>query len=191
MARPKSDARRAALLDAATKVFAERGLGASTSLIATKARVSEGSLFTYFKTKDALINALYRDLRQQLADAIMTGFPRRAGIRARLEHIWTQHVTWGAEHPVERRALRLVSMSHVITPATREEGQALFAEVERVQNDAIAQQKLRHLPPPLASAALKALGEMTMDLIEREPKRAAEWRAAGFRMLWAALNSKP
>ena len=98
---------------------------------------------------------------------------------------------WGAEHPVERRALRLVSMSHVITPATREEGQALFAEVERVQDDAIAQKKLRHLPPPLASAALKALGEMTMDLIDREPKRAAEWRAAGFRMLWAALNSKP
>jgi len=191
MARPKSEDRRAALLDAATRVFAERGLGASTSLIAAQAKVSEGSLFTYFTTKDELVNALYRDLRQQLADAIMAGFPRRAGIRERLEHIWTQYVMWGADHPVERRALRLVSMAHVITPATRAEGQTLFAEVERVQEDAIAQKRLRHLPPPLASAALKALGEMTMDLIEREPKRAAEWRAAGFRMLWAALNSKP
>jgi hypothetical protein len=43
----------------------------------------------------------------------------------------------------------------------------------------------------LVSQVLKALAEMTMDLIEREPQRAAELRAAGFQMLWGALNSKP
>src|SRR5450631_2099254 len=115
MARPKSEDRQAALLDAAMKVFAESGLGAPTSLISSKAKVSEGSFFTYFKTKDELINALYRDIRLQLADAVMTGFPRRAGIRERLEHVWSRYVTWGAENPVARKALKLVSLSHVIT----------------------------------------------------------------------------
>jgi AcrR family transcriptional regulator len=191
MARPLSENRRAALLDAAMRVFAESGLGAPTSLISSKARVSEGSFFTYFKTKDELINDLYIDLRLQLADAVMSGFPRRASVRGRLEHVWSRYVTWGADNPVARKALRLVSMSHVITAATRVEAAHLFAEVERLQLDALQKKKREPLPPQMASRALKALAEMTMDLIAREPGKAAQFRTAGFQMLWAALNSKP
>jgi AcrR family transcriptional regulator len=47
MARPRSEDRRASLLDAATKEFAEHGLSAPTSLISKIAGVSEGSFFTY------------------------------------------------------------------------------------------------------------------------------------------------
>jgi AcrR family transcriptional regulator len=191
MARPKSENRRAALLDAAMKVFAESGLGAPTALISSKAKVSEGSFFTYFKTKDELTNALYSDLRLQLADAVMTGFPRRAGVRERLEHVWSRYVTWGAENYIARKALKLLSMSHVITEQTRAEGAALFGEVERLQLDALEQRKLQRLPPQMASQALKALAEMTMDLIEREPGQATQLKAAGFQMLWGALTSKP
>jgi AcrR family transcriptional regulator len=191
MARPRSENRRAALLDAAMKVFAESGLGAPTAVISSKAKVSEGSFFTYFKTKDELVNALYTDLRLQLADAVMSGFPRRAGIRERLEHVWSRYVAWGVENPLARKTLKLVSLSHVVTAATRAEGAGLFADVERLQLDALAQKKLQRLPQQMASGALKALAEMTMDLIEREPGKAAIFRAAGFQMLWAALNSKP
>src|SRR5262245_43312026 len=98
MARPLSDERRAALLAAATKVFAEQGLSAPTSLISKTAHVSEGSFFTYFKTKDELINALYQELRLELAAAVMTDFPRRAGIKERLEHVFRRYVSWGAQN---------------------------------------------------------------------------------------------
>src|SRR5262249_47530138 len=145
MARPKSDERRAALLEAATQVFAAQGLGAPTAAISKKAKVSEGSLFTYFKTKDELIDALYRDLRLQLSDAVMTGYPRRAGIRERLEHVWSRYVTWGAEHPVERKALRLTLLSNAVRPASRAEIGALFAEVDHLQREAIEQKKLSPL----------------------------------------------
>jgi hypothetical protein len=40
-------------------------------------------------------------------------------------------------------------------------------------------------------AALKALAEMTMDLIERQPEQAAQFTASGFQVLWGALTSKP
>ena len=63
MAKPKSENKRNAILSAATQVFAERGLGAPTAAITGAAWIAEGSLFTYFKTKDELINALYRELR--------------------------------------------------------------------------------------------------------------------------------
>jgi AcrR family transcriptional regulator len=190
MARPRSDDRRRSLLEAATEVFAEHGLSAPTSLISKTAGVSEGSLFTYFKTKDELINALYREIRLDLAAAVMSGFPRKAGIRDRLEHVWTRYVSWGVENPAERKALKHVSMSKAITAGIGSEGGTLFEEVDRIQMDAVAQRKLQ-LPPVMASQALKAFAEMTMDLIERHPAKAKQFTSSGFQMLWGALRSKP
>jgi len=43
----------------------------------------------------------------------------------------------------------------------------------------------------MAWQALKALAEMTMDLIERQPEQAKQFKASGFQMLWGALTSKP
>ena len=95
MAKPKSEDKRNSILSAATRVFAERGLGAPTASITSAAGIAEGSLFTYFKTKDELINALYRELKLELADAIMSSFPRKQSVRHRLEHVWNGHVRWG------------------------------------------------------------------------------------------------
>ena len=93
MAKPKSEDKRNAILSAAIQVFAERGLGAPTAAITSAAGIAEGSLFTYFKTKDELINALYRELKLELADAMMSGFPRKAerapSIGAHLEWLCT------------------------------------------------------------------------------------------------------
>ena len=78
MARPKSEDKRNAILDAATHLFAERGLTAApTSEISKLAGVAEGTLFTYFKTKDDLINALCREIKLELADAMIRISPGR------------------------------------------------------------------------------------------------------------------
>src|SRR5258708_5790685 len=68
MAKPKSEDKRNAILSAAIQVFAERGLGAPTAAITSAAGIAEGSLFTYFTTKEELINALYRELKLGWAD---------------------------------------------------------------------------------------------------------------------------
>src|SRR6266545_4260342 len=105
MARPKSEDKRNAILAAATQVFAERGPGAATSTISSAAGVGEGTLFTYFKTKDDLLNALYREIKLELADAIMTGFPRKKSIRDRLRHVWDRYVEWGVANPMQQRVV--------------------------------------------------------------------------------------
>jgi AcrR family transcriptional regulator len=140
-------------------------------LISKTAGVSEGSLFTYFKTKDELITALYRELRLDFATTVMSGFPRRASVRVRLEHVWSRYIAWNVENPIARKALRHISMSKVITPEVRAESGTLFAEVERIQSDAVQQRRLK-LPPAMASQALQALADMTTGLIERHPRRS-------------------
>lgn len=71
MARPKSEDKKQALLEAATAAFAQSGIAASTALIARNAGVAEGTLFRYFATKDDLLNALYLHLKQDLCQTML------------------------------------------------------------------------------------------------------------------------
>ncbi len=64
MARPKSEDKKQALLEAATAAFAQSGIAASTSAIARSAGVAEGTLFR--ATKDELLNELYLAIKLRL-----------------------------------------------------------------------------------------------------------------------------
>jgi AcrR family transcriptional regulator len=77
MERPKSDDKRDAILTAAASIFAEGGLSAPTSAISKSAGVAEGTLFMYFPTKNDLLNALYRQIKLELAEVLMSGFGRK------------------------------------------------------------------------------------------------------------------
>src|SRR5271163_2593720 len=121
VARPKSEDKRNAILDAATRLFAERGLTAApTSEISKYARVAEGTLFTYFNTKDELINALYREIKLQLADAMMSDFPRKKNVQARLQHVWDRYIQWGIANPRQRKALAQLQVSEALTRESRD-----------------------------------------------------------------------
>jgi AcrR family transcriptional regulator len=69
--RPRTDAQRnrARLLKTAKAAFAEKGSGASLDEIARKAGVGIGTLYRHFPTRDALIEAVYRNETEQLAEA--------------------------------------------------------------------------------------------------------------------------
>jgi AcrR family transcriptional regulator len=62
-----------AILEAATRIFGERGYaGATTNDIAELAGVSIGSLYQYFPNKDALIGALQSHHKNEIAAAVET-----------------------------------------------------------------------------------------------------------------------
>jgi AcrR family transcriptional regulator len=190
MAKPKSEDKRNSILAAAIQVFAERGLGAPTAAITSAAGIAEGSLFTYFKTKDELINALYRDLKLELADAIMSSFPRKQSVRHRLEHVWNGYVHWGVGHPEEQRVLKQIQVWGGLTEESKHAGFAPFSEIQRMAEDAVTQKIYKDIPQAFISAALGAFAEATMEFMLREPERAEMYRAAGFEMLWAGITRR-
>jgi AcrR family transcriptional regulator len=189
VARPKSEDKRNAILAAATRVFAQRGLTAApTSEISKQAGVAEGTLFTYFNTKDDLINALYRDIKLELADAMMSGFPRKKGVRTRLRHAWDSYVNWGLANPEQRNVLAQLQVSGMLSKESIEAGSAPFVEIQNMTRDAIEQHILRAgLPIELISKMLGALAEATMDLIVLKPSMATKYRHAGFEVYWAGI----
>jgi AcrR family transcriptional regulator len=189
VARPKSEDKRNAILDAATRLFAERGLtGAPTSEISKQAGVAEGTLFTYFKTKDDLINALYREIKLELADGMMSDFPRKKNVGIRLRHVWDHWVSWGIANPKERKVLAQLTVSEVLTKESRDAGSAPFVEFRNMIRDAIEQQIFRNdVPVELISKSLGALVEATMDLTVSNRSKAKQYRDSGFQMFWAGI----
>jgi AcrR family transcriptional regulator len=190
LARPKSEDKKNAILDAATRLFAERGLAAApTSEISKRAGVAEGTLFTYFKTKDDLINSLYREIKLELADAMMSDFPRKKNVRARLQHVWDRYVNWGIANPRQRKVLGQLLVSEVLTRESRDAGSAPFAEFQIMIRDAIEQRIFRNdVPVELISKSLAALVEATIDLTVSNPSKAKNYRDSGFQMFWAGIT---
>lgn len=76
--------RRPAILAAATKLFAERGYaGAPVNEIAREAGVSEAAVFRLFSTKEKLLAAIFRDVRETFFVDLEQGFrfnPEESGL---------------------------------------------------------------------------------------------------------------
>jgi AcrR family transcriptional regulator len=190
VARLKSEDKRNSILSAATEVFAARGLAAPTAAIAAVAGVAEGTLFTYFRTKDELVNALYREIKLELADAMMSGFPRKASVRHRLQYVWNRYVEWGIANEKEHKVLRQMMVWEGLTDASKAAGSAPFVEIETMAQDAVAQRFVKDLPQAFIGATMSALAETAIEFARKEPKRAEEYRIAGFEMLWAGIVRK-
>lgn len=188
MARPRSEDKHAAILDAAVRVIAERGLSATpTSAISKAAGVAEGTLFTYFKTKDALVNALYLEIKREMAETMMASFPRHAAIRHQLQHVWDRYVEWGAAQPAKKLVMAQLHTSAHITAESRSVGSAPFAEIEQVCKASIANKVLRDYPVPFIWACMSSLAEATMACMVQDPEAAANYQSAGFEVLWNGI----
>jgi AcrR family transcriptional regulator len=187
MARPRSPDKRNAILAAATAMVASAGLGAPTSKIARAAGVAEGTIFTYFPDKDALLNELFLDLKHELLRA--TSPPTASGPLAdRARRFWDRYVDWGLSFPTKRRALRQLAVSEVVTDANKLAGRAMFAEIDEVLEEALTGGVMGGLSMDFAGAIMIALAETTIDSVERVPRRRRALARAGFHAFWNAIT---
>jgi AcrR family transcriptional regulator len=186
MARPRSEDKRQAILLAATRLFAEEGLNAPTARIAKAAGVAEGTLFTYFASKDELLNQLYLELKGQLRSAMAP--PVRAGLREQVRQAWLSYVAWGVAHPQEHQVLARLGLSDRILEATRAQGLQAFCEVSRLLEAVQAKGGLRDQPQAFVGALMAAMADTTMDFINRDPAAAEPTREAGFAAFWNAIT---
>src|ERR1700722_18842928 len=187
MARPRSEAKRAAILEAATEAVAVLGVSAPTAKIANGAGVAEGTLFTYFPSKDELLNRLYLELKMDLRDAMMTGYPAGKSLIDRSRHVWDRYIGWGSAHPLKRRAVRQLAVSDRITEECKKLVGDAFGEVNDMMRECAAGGAMRRQSPHFVWAIMCAIADSTMDFIAREPAQAKRYTKAGFDAFWKAV----
>ncbi|OON41113.1 TetR family transcriptional regulator [Izhakiella australiensis] len=191
MARPKSEDKKLALLDAATHAIAESGLGASTAQIARGAGVAEGTLFRYFTTKDELLNALYAHLKLDLGKSLINNVDLlTCPPKTFMLHLWHNCIDWGAANPQGYLAMRKLAISEKITEETREQVMKLFPQ--RRARLELGLQPVFCAPPfrAYSDEIFLALVEATIKFITAEPARTDEFKQVGFDALWRALGKE-
>ena len=189
MARPRSGDKQKAILDAALRVCAERGLGAApTSAISKAAGVAEGSLFTYFKTKDDLLNALYLTLRGEFSQQL-TEFPHGKHARVRLRYIWDKYLDLGTAHPEKLKVLEQLRASGKLFKEHEPPNFALL-EVMKATGEVTEGSGLHDLPPEYLVLMVRAQAEITVEFINAHPDSAGVCRELGFEMLWKGLSGQ-
>ncbi len=186
MARPLSEDKRDAILASAAELVAALGTGAPTARIARGAGVAEGTLFTYFPDKDALLAALFLDLEAELAAALLDNVPAGLRPRERIRRMWDRLIDWSAANPVRLKALKQLKVSDRIGAESRRCGEQLFADF-RTMLDAALAGHARGLSADYVGAVLNALAETTLDFIARDPGRHDHHRALGFETFWKAI----
>ncbi len=92
--------KRDAILDAALDLFAERTF-ASTPMpvLAEHAGVGAGTIYRYFDSKDALVNALYRRWKTEMTDVVSGDIPQGLTPREEFGHWWLGLWTFATENP--------------------------------------------------------------------------------------------
>jgi len=139
MARPLSPEKHQALLMSAMQAIAEQGVLATTSIIAKKAGVAEGTLFTYFENKDKLFQELYLYLKKTLSDSMMPNYPHHEKHQVQLQYLFQGYVRWGLRNPEGRRALTQLMVSGLISEDSIAVASEPFLDVYHMFEDAVIQ----------------------------------------------------
>jgi AcrR family transcriptional regulator len=185
--RPRSDEKRSAILQAATRVIVMQGLSAPTMVIAKEAGVANGSLFTYFATKTDLFNQLYLELKMEMASGAMN-VPVNADVREQFFHLWKKWMNWAIANPDKRRAIAQLSVSDEITPETRAAGHKMMAPVADLLERARAHGPMQKVPRGFLVALMNSVAEATMDFMTQDPANAKKHSKEGFDAFWRMLS---
>ncbi|MFN2135143.1 MAG: TetR/AcrR family transcriptional regulator [Candidatus Promineifilaceae bacterium] len=99
MARTRDPQRREQFLQAALRLFVERGVGGtSTAAIAREAGSATGTLFLYFPTKQDLINELILEISREQSAFIRSLLTPEMEARQMFYTIWRGSIDWFLEH---------------------------------------------------------------------------------------------
>jgi len=189
MSRPKSPRKRLAILEAALEVFAERGYAhAPTSAISKAAGVAEGTLFTYFDSKDELINQLYLRIRKEF-DAELAEYPFHGEPKVQVRFIWDRLLNRAKRQPQRLRVIKQLRASGRLYKEAEAPTVALI-ELLRSTETAAEGEQLQAAAPELLVLLFRAHAEATIDYIAAHPGEEAAAREAGFYVFWRGLTGQ-
>jgi AcrR family transcriptional regulator len=150
---PAETGKREAILAAALRLFAERGFhGTAVPLVAEEAGVGAGTVYRYFESKEALVNALYREWKQRLGQTLLEGLPLDAPARAKFQEMWRRLALFAKRHPTALAFLELHHHQPYLDGESRAMDELILQPVRDFVVRAQAERTLKPFPADLLIA---------------------------------------
>jgi AcrR family transcriptional regulator len=104
----RSEDKKECILSAALELFAEKGFhGTAVPEIASKAGVAAGTIYRYFDSKEAMVNAVYQRHKAMMLAAVLDDFPYEGEARSQIHHFISRVFSFAKKHPLAFKFLEL------------------------------------------------------------------------------------
>jgi len=114
--------KRKKIIEVSLQLFIERGFhGTPTSLIAKESGIATGTLFNYFKTKDILINEIFREVKLEQKNWVLKDLDEAKTSKMKLKKIWNDFILWNLNNPNKKIFIKYFSNSNYISDDTKTE----------------------------------------------------------------------
>lgn len=183
--------KREAIVHAALELFVERGFfGTAVPEIADKAGVGAGTIYRYFESKEALVNALYRQEKQRFAERVISDFPQAIIARELFRTMWMRMATFAVENPAPFIFMELHHHASYLDAQSRALEARMLELFTNVVTAAQARGELKVGPPRLLmSIVMGAFVGVIRSCVEiDQPLDQADWKLAE-QCVWEAIRA--
>ena len=148
--------RRTLILEGALSLFEARGFhGAAVPDIARAAGVAVGTIYRYFPTKEALVNALISSWRARFEADVLAPIPPTSTPRAAFRLYWRRMAGFARAFPSAQRFLDLHDHTAYLDDANRDGDRALAAAIRDLLAWGRREGAIKSLEPALVVALLR------------------------------------
>ena len=165
-------------------------VGLTIPLIAKRSGVATGTLYIYFKNKEDLILALYKDIKKRFASTIFIGYSPGMSVEEGLRTIWENTVRYSVSHYSEEVFLQQFNISpygkgpEVLT-FVGDQMQPLVELIARGQQLSLLKPD-KHLIRQLFIGFIQQIGS---DIHQSPGLLTRTWLDTSFRFFWDAIKA--
>lgn len=193
MARKLSPEKRAALLEAALKLFSVNGVQhTSTAAIARKAGTAAGTLFLYFPTKQDLVNELALDIGRQQSQHINSLLNPTQSAQEIFFTIWDGSIRWFLDNLEAYEYIQQVRDPGTIPPEVVQESEMFFEYYFMAIQKGLAENSIKPYPIEVTGGFLyqDIVAVMNMVKTVRDPIKHAEYIQMGYEIFWNGIKAE-
>ncbi len=194
MPRTLSTEKRDKLLAAALKLFVSQGVQkTSTAQIAKEAGMAAGTLFLYFPTRQALLDALVLEIAKGQTENITARLGPDLSARESFFVIWTSSLRWFIGNLPDYQFIQQVRDTGMISPHVVQETDKIFAFYYTAIQKGLAEGSIRTYRPELIGGFLyqDIVAVMNLIRIQPDPARYDDWINQGFEIFWNGIKTEP
>ncbi|HEX7841294.1 MAG TPA: TetR/AcrR family transcriptional regulator [Kofleriaceae bacterium] len=183
--------KRETIMTAALELFVERGFfGTAVPEIAERAGVGAGTIYRYFESKEALVNAIYREQKLLFGQVALDDFPSKAPTREQFRVLWTRMVRFAIEHPSSFVFLELHHHARYLDAQSREVEQRMTDLFRQVVTSAQARGELKAGDPRVLMGLVMGgfIGVIRGCVDDDRPLGEADWKLAE-QCMWEAIRA--
>jgi AcrR family transcriptional regulator len=183
--------KREAILGAALDLFVERGFwGTAVPEIAERAGVGAGTIYRYFESKEALVNAIYRQEKMRFSAAVLESFPATTNTREQFRTIWMRMAAFATANPSAFIFLELHHHASYLDAESRSVEQRMLEVITAVVTAAQGRRELKTGSPRLLMGmVMGAFVGVTRSCLDfDQPLSSADWAFAE-QCVWEAIRS--